>query len=279
MAAQLQLKTESERLMAGYLDENGYESNYEPTILGKKKRPDFRVRRRDTECLIDAKQRSPKSVPVGARGFDPIKGVRKLIANGRDKFREFDDCLCVLVLFNNGDWDTRLSPWHVFGAMLGDPGIVAGFNATAGRVDIETVRSAFLSRGGKMIRHYEPVEVYETAANISALLIVRQISLRREQFRIDFDTEVQRKEEALGRRITDEELFEATLAIGSRLGDDPRLVTQLRVCEHPFARHRLPENIFDGPYDERWSTTDHGLQRVFAGREVSQVEADPLDSF
>jgi hypothetical protein len=271
------LKTDSERLFSEYLDANDYCWDYEPVIAEKSKRPDFHIRRRRFQCYADAKERSAIRCPRRERRSDPIQGLRKLLEQGRKKFKEFGDDLCALVLYDTVDCDTRLCPWDVFGAMLGNPGFIADFDGHS--VNVRSARSVFLDRGGKMIRHYAPLQPYESTTNISAILILRQFSVRNELLKIEFDAEAKWNEATLQRKLTADELFETTLAIGQRLGDDPQLVTRVKVCVNPFAHHPLPEDIFNGPYDERWAMADDGLSRVFAGSEVSATEADPLDSW
>jgi hypothetical protein len=275
MTKQLSFKTKSEALFAGYLDSRCYAWEYEPQIAAQAKRPDFRARRRDVLCLIDVKERSAKPPPDKAHNFDPIEGARKLIENGREKFKHFDDYLCVLVVYNNGDCDTRLNVHSMFGAMLGNPGFSVNFDAQRGRVDIDTLQNGFLERGGKLIRHYNPLEPHESPKNMSAIVIMRELGLRAERVQARYQIVAGEMENKLRRSLTENERFELRLAIGADLGDDPQTVTQLMVCENPFARQRLPENIFDGPYDERWSVKSGVLDRVVAGSEIRSSEPDP----
>ena len=77
-------------------------------------------------------------------------------------------------------------------------------------------------------------------------------------------------------RLTDEE----RAAIVWDLGVTPTLrqIPRVVVCVNPFARHPLPENAFNGPYDERWALLDGALTRVHAGSQLSDVDADPFAS-
>ena len=38
----------------------------------------------------------------------------------------------------------------------------------------------------------------------------------------------------------------------------PELVMRMVVLDNPYARRRLPKELFRGPYDERWASTEHG---------------------
>jgi hypothetical protein len=52
------------------------------------------------------------------------------------------------------------------------------------------------------------------------------------------------------------------------LRETPKVV----VCINPFARHPLPDRLFDGPYDERWAIQNGTSQQVFAGAELKPEE-------
>ena len=123
MSAHTNFKTVSEQHFSCYLDEYRYAWTYEPQIEGKRKKPDFLACRDGVEFLCDTKERSPKAAPPGARHFDPIKPVRRLIDEGRLKFKEFAEKLCILVAYNNGDCDTRLDPTCIFARCWGILGL------------------------------------------------------------------------------------------------------------------------------------------------------------
>lgn len=268
MSSAPEFQTTSEKLLADYLDQHGYAWEYEPPISGKDKVPDFRIRRETVECLCDVKERSPKPLPPGARNFDPIKGIRKLIKSGREKFREFDCDLCSLVVYNNGDLDTLLLPDYIYGAVLGNPGIEFDFDASSGTLDTQTGRNVFLSRGGQMIRHYAPLEAHDSATNIGAIVILETYRVPNPAFDRAFREQSEEREKRLGRSLTEREecILNVSLleSIPAPLTEVPRLV----VCTNPFAHHPIPENVFNGPYDERWSIQENHLDRVFVGREL-----------
>ena len=237
MSLQTDFKTVSEELFSGYLDENGYKWTYEPEIVGKKKRPDFLVRRDGTECLCDTKERSPKPAPPGARCFDPIAPVRELINKGKKKFREFDDRLCVLVVYNNGDCDTRLDPTCIFGAMLGDPGFTLDFDPEAGSCDPESIRNVFLNRGGSMIRHYDPLEPHESKTNLSAVAALTSYRGPNPAFHSAFENEVKARYDRTRRELTPDERLEIRLSLLQSVPMTLRCAPKLVVCTNPFARH------------------------------------------
>lgn len=272
-----QFKTVSEQCFADYLDEYGYDWEYEPQFPGKSKKPDFRVRRDAIECLLDVKERSPKHAPPGARNFDPIKGVRKKIEEGREKFKAFGDHLCGLVLYNNGDCDTRFNPWCIFGAMLGDPGLTVPFDVKAGTLDVESAQSEFLPRGGKMIRHYTPLVPHESTMNISAVIVPSLYGVPNPEFDRAVQNEIDRRQDHLGRSLHADERAVVVWEVGPGVPPTLKRVPRVVVCTNPFARP-FPDSIFDSPYDERWAIHNDSLERVFAGSQVVDVEADPFEA-
>ena len=255
-----------------YLDEHRYSWTYEPQIEGKKKKPDFLARRDGVEFLSDTKERLPKPAPPGARHFDPIKPVRRLIDEGRLKFKEFAERLCVLVAYNNGGCDTRLDPTYVFGAMLGDPGFTLDFDPESGTCDPNSAQNVFLEHGGRMIRHYEPLEPRDSPNYISAVAALTLYRVPNPAFQRASaeEQEIQRLQK--GPDLTTHEKLEITYkllqSVPMTLREAPRVV----VCINPFARHPLPDNLFDGPYDERWAIQNGTLQQVFGGAELKPEE-------
>jgi hypothetical protein len=269
MSIRTPFRTVSEELFADYLDGLEYEWEYEPPIAGRSKVPDFRVRRASLEFLCEVKERSPKAPPPGARMYDPIEGGRKLIEAGRNKFGEFDEHLCALVVFNNCDFDTRLDPICIFGAMLGRLGMEWGFDSVAARVVPGTARNVFLERDGKMISHYDPFEPRAATANISSVVALGTYRVPNPAFECEFERESEKLKRQQRRDLTPGEKFELRYSILTKpipmtLREVPRVV----VCTNPFARHALPDELFCGQYDERWSIVDGQLRRVFAGCEL-----------
>lgn len=71
---------------------------------------------------------------------------------GRDKFKEYKDVTCGLVLCNLGNPFVTLSePDVVLGAMYGDSGFTFPVNTTTGVGDASQAKHAFLGNG-KMVR-------------------------------------------------------------------------------------------------------------------------------
>jgi len=133
--------------------------DYEPEISGKNQRPDYRLRYAATDLFLEVKEfrQGPKQQPPQGGAYDPYTAIREKIDSAREKFKNFKEQCCSLVLFNVDAWLVHLDDfWIIAGAMLGD----LGFSFP---VDMETGSAvgeptwAFLKRG-KMIdyKHLRP---------------------------------------------------------------------------------------------------------------------------
>ena len=276
MADNRKQKNHSERLFERYLEEYGYQWDYEPQTPGKSKRPDFLARRCGVECFLEVKERAPRAEVPDTKFINPIKGVRELIAKGRKTFKEFGECLCAVVLEATGDCETYLNPFCIFASMLGDPGFSVNFDAVAGTIDLPSMQNVFLHRGGKMIRHYVPLKLYESTKNISAIVVPSLYRVPNPAFDLAVQNEVERRVNDLGRILSAEERFEIRVGVMQSISQTLMSVPRVVVCANPFARHRLPDNIFDDPYDERWALKDNVLKRVFAGSQFANVNPNPF---
>lgn len=272
MSAHTNFKTVSEQHFSCYLDEYRYAWTYEPQIGGKRKKPDFLACRDGIEFLCDTKERSSKPAPPGFRCFDPIKPVRRLLAEGRLKFKEFADRLCVLVTYNNGDFDTRLDPTCIFGAMLGDPGFTMNFDPESGTVDPDSIQNKFLEHGGSMIRQYDPLIPGQAINNLAAVVALTSYRIPNPAFQHASAEEAKKRRIQKARDLTIHEELEIDYTLLQSMRMTLREAPRVVVCINPFASHALPSNLFDGPYDERWAIENSTMVRVFAGTEVKPEE-------
>jgi hypothetical protein len=147
------MKTRSEKLFEQYLDLNGFKGkcDYEPSISGKTKRPDYRLNYNGRECFFEVKElrKKPNEPKERSAIINPYSSLRKEINEARKKIKQFKDYPCSLVVFNIDDRQARLRPNYVFAAMLGNEGFEMDID-DKGRLVIETARNVFLD-GGKMI--------------------------------------------------------------------------------------------------------------------------------
>jgi hypothetical protein len=261
--------TYSEQVFATYLDNHGYAWDYEPEIEGQTSRPDFRIRHAGVELLCDVKQRDPTVMPEGGACIDPVGKVRDMLHRAIKQIAGFDDHLCTVALYNHGDYETRLDPFIIYGAMFGQPGFTFDVSTETGQGDPDSTRSVFLPRGGKMVKHYNPLELRNSPQNISAAIAIELHSPPNPEYeRASKEAELMKIAE-VDRALTFEEDRDIMIALlrqmRSRLEERPRLVT----CLNPYARHPFPkEQFFRGEYDEQWEIIDGRQTRTFLGPKV-----------
>src|SRR5712691_12231382 len=119
-------KNESETLFEQYLEAQGLgHFQYEPTISGTSRRPDYVIRYRGEIILFDVKQfeATTDDFKATSGSYDPYAPIREKINAGGRKFRDLDRFPCCLVLFNRAKPLVDLSWTFVCGAMLGDMAI------------------------------------------------------------------------------------------------------------------------------------------------------------
>src|SRR5580765_8447244 len=89
--------TEGELLFQNYLNAMHYTYEFEKVFPGKNKRPDYTVTRNEAQFLFDVKD-FEANMPLGFGAYDPYPPIREKIEQGRDKFKEFKEYPCSLVL-------------------------------------------------------------------------------------------------------------------------------------------------------------------------------------
>ncbi len=109
---------------------------------------------------------------------------------------------------------------------------------------------------------------------ISAVIVLERYEAYDPEFLRAFNTAVVDAQDKAGRLLTAGEKMDIRIRIDEQFGKSVKCcVPRVRVHENPFARIALPEEVFRGPYDERWRYADSLLQRVFAGVRLLEIEA------
>jgi len=263
----METKNESEKVFEQYLDQNGFQDKwtYEPSIPGKRKRPDYLLNWKGEEHFLEVKElRKKPNEPTWPAYFDPYSSLRTEINEVRKQFKEYKEYSCSLVVFNVNDRQARLDPLTVFGAMLGNLGLKMDYDPNKGEAVAGSERNAFLD-GGKMIDDKKGRLQNTTISSIVAL----------EEFRDD--SEIQKALMAELKKQSKTLTLEEKVAINMKIvknhhsGRVPRVV----VVKNPFARMPLPSDLFDGPFDERWrwrEDLNDKVERVFAGNKLKELE-------
>ena len=123
-----------------------------------------------------------------------------------------------------------------------------------------------------MIRHYAPLEAHESKTNLSAVVALTTFRVPNPAFDSECKKAVNDRSARERRELTWEERLEVRFSLLESIPMTLRRAPKLVVCTNPFARFPFPSNLFNGPYDERWSVPDGELKRVFAGAELAALE-------
>jgi hypothetical protein len=104
----METKNKSEKLFEQYLDQNGFQGKWEhePTIEGKRKKPDYMLIWKGNKCFFEVKElRKKPNEPSGkAMYFNPYPSLRSEIDEARKKFKEYKDPLLSRYKLNNNSW-------------------------------------------------------------------------------------------------------------------------------------------------------------------------------
>jgi hypothetical protein len=167
-------RTAGEVIFEEYLKSQRISFEFEKEHPGKIKRPDYTIEWDAATVVFDVKDFDPpEKFPTGFGYADPYARIREKIEQGRDKFKQFKEYCCGLVLHNLGQPHVSLNePDIMLGAMYGDSGFMFPVDTSTGVGDAGQVKQAFLG-GGKMIRPDRSQPQNTTLSAIIALMKIR----------------------------------------------------------------------------------------------------------
>lgn len=263
----METKNESERVFEQYLDQNGFQDKwtYEPSIPGKRKRPDYLLNWKGEEHFLEVKElRKKPNEPTWPAYFDPYSSLRTEINEVRKQFKEYKEYSCSLVVFNVDDGQARLKPIFVFGAMLGNLGLKMDYDPNKGEAVGGSERNAFLDSG----RMIDSKRALPQNTTISAVVVLDKFLDN-----IDVEKAMQGEMTRQGRKFTGPELVKVRMELYE--SHHVRSVPRVVVVENPYARVVFPGDLFSGPFDERWrwrEDLNDKVERVFAGNKLKELE-------
>ncbi|MDT8303691.1 MAG: hypothetical protein RQ760_19575 [Sedimentisphaerales bacterium] len=209
-------------------------------------------------------KKKPSEQTGRATCIDPYSSLRTKINDARKQFKDYKEYSCSLVVFCVSDKTFRSDPRIIFGAMLGNLGISAEFDTKRGRIIEGSKRDAFLG-GGKMI-DYKNRQRQNT--KISAIVILEQ-----------FLDNIEVKKAMINETKKHGNKFDMIEWIQVRLNlkrtHQVRCVPRLIMVENPFAQIPFPEDLFNGPFDERWRWDEEKngkIERTFVGDKLKEWE-------
>lgn len=247
-------RTRGEILFEQYLVSQSLPFEFEKEHAGKSKRPDYTIDWKGQTVVFDVKDFDPpERLPTGFGAYDPYTPIREKIDQGRDKFKQYKEHCCALVLHNAGRPLVSLDePYIMLGAMYGDSGFTFPVNTSTGIGDSGKLRRAFLGRG-KMLR---PSRAQPQNTTISAVIAVGLI-------RPHFQRLLDLVDENPNREIADcESESHKRIADYDSALEVPRVI----VWHNAVARIPFPDTLFRGTYD-----THFGIVRSEEGKVNQKV--------
>jgi excisionase family DNA binding protein len=272
LASFIRRRNVSELLFEEYAEEYKLgRLEYEPIFPGSTRRVDYRIAHDKYPLWFEVKEFDDDPTLFagsGGRAFDPHVGVRTKIAKAAEKFRDYDDECCSLVLFNER---TNLvdicTPRIVLGAMLGSVGFVVPFNETTGDWSGTQVIDNVFMDGGKM---FHPHIKTPQNTTVSAIIALERFNVGQHELQLA----VERKERAEQRSLPLEEHLAMLEANREGYG---RRVLRTIVYENPHAKRPLPSDVFTGPFDERWGQEGEVIKQTFIGQELQELNKTEHD--
>ncbi len=254
-------KNHAELLFEDYLRSLPVDFAYEPEVVGKSKRPDYRVEIDGNLYWFEVKEMAePELTPTG--GYDPTPPFEEKIDKARRKFAEFKDDCCILVLHGcksiyrlpmidvivSAAFGERITLEPACGQTLADEPFRFKFRGKAKlRPDKNTTISAIV-----ILQHYELQSRW-----VDAFYRVRR--------RIEVGEEV-------GPFAYAEE-FELMKDMEHKVEFKDSI--RALFFENPYARIPLPRNFLLGQLDQRWGMKDSSgwYTLILIGSELTRLRA------
>jgi hypothetical protein len=230
--------THSELLFERYLNERGISYEREPKVVGKQKRPDYRVISKGRSFHFEVKEFGEGGTVISGK-HDPLPSISEKIEAARKKFKEYKDDCCVAVFHACQSVIRSFHPPYVMSAAFGNE---VDTGSTSGTVfPDKPLRIRFSGRGSLQ---------QNLNTSISALVILQHFEIE-ERF-VDVFAELRKRYdrgESIG-PFDHAQLLETGTSWSDRIlhKDSVRAV----ILENPYARVRFPSWILNGPLDQRW---------------------------
>lgn len=251
-------KTHSELLFEQYLSGLAVSFEHEPNVPGKPKRPDYLIDGGSTRVWLevkefDATERRPKQ----GEGFSPCPAIARKIGRAREKFKEFREDCCALVLHSCKSIYRSTETDAVLSTMFGEY-----FQRTPLWLDsIEDVPSRF--------RFYGTAKLNKSSnTTLSAIIVLQHYGVN--ELWVSVNELLDR--EANGEKLPPGASFQLLAdhqsdAVEITHPDTVRCV----VLENPHARFVLPTQLFAGPFDQRWGRDGDDYTMLWTGAELVKL--------
>jgi hypothetical protein len=264
------VKTEAEVGFEDYLTQRGLRFEYE--ALPGNRKPDYLIHAPSGDCVVEMKQiEEPKSLTPG--GFNPDRFVRAKIDDARKQFREYKHLPCSLAIFSKS----------IFGPS--DPGVILSaafgpghqqYGRDGSRVDPRPTFYRFLNKSElPPERQFLADAMLSPAANTTFSAIILVIRYELNELHLEVWRRLYAKQET-GQEVRPNDQLRLLNELGPALVDKRRFGGTIRVVviENRHARIPFPEDLFRGPFDQRWGWQDGLCGPIWIGSELERLASD-----
>ena len=251
----------AELIFEDYLRSLSLDFVHEPEVLGKNRRPDYRVVIDGKLCWFEVKELlDPEVNPIG--GHDPTPPFEEKIDQARKKFAEFKDSCCILVLHSCKSIHRIAMIGTVLSAAFGE------------RVVVEPSRGQTISDEPFRFKFFGKAKLRPNVnTTISGIIILQHFQLEWRWVEAFYRIRERIEQgEQLGLFAYAEE-FELMKDLENRV--EFKGCVRALTLENPYARIPIPSGNLVGPLDQRWGAKDSSgwYTLVKLGSELEKLRA------
>ena len=255
----------AETVFEQYLAGHGIDWEYE-TLPGRKK-PDYLIPHAGGKCIVEVKEiEDPDPRPTA--GFHPDRPVRAKIHRARKQFREYKNHLCSLSVYSESMFGP-CEPSVMLAAAFGPGYQQAGRDFS--RIDPSPSFYRFLKRSALPAdKHFLAEPLLLPAANTTFSAMIMLTSWQLNEPHLEVWKRLYAQQEA-GQPIANQ--FDLLSELGPTLRDSQRFTGTIRVIvmENRHRRLPFPEDLFRGPFDQRWGWQDGWCGPVWVGEKLREL--------
>jgi len=230
-----------------------------------RKQADYAVKHRGANCIFEVKEfDGPETKPTG--GYSPLPPIRDRINRAREKFADYRDCCCGVVLWGSKSIYRTAHQSVVFPAAFGE-GVYA---EPEDSIDAGAEAQSFRFIGKAALTPKQNT-------TISGIVILAKYRLN--HVWVDAGRQMVAKRQR-GEEIRPGEQFDLCQQIYKEKGLQFSYEGTIRtiVLENPYARTPFPSDLFVGSFDQHWRLQSGWFRLAFIGSEIERLKFDKVPS-
>jgi hypothetical protein len=261
------VQSKAELVFEDYLARHGIIWEYE-TLAGLKK-PDYVIPHAAGKCIVEVKQIEDPN-PRPTKGYNPDRSVRAKIKSARKQLGEYKEHPCSLAVYSESMFGPY-EPSIILSAAFGPGYTQAGRDY--GKIDPSPSFYRFCNRSELPTdMHFLAKAMLSPVANrtFSALIMLSCYEIN--ELHLNVWKRLYAIQEA-GQPISNNDQFRLLEELGPELALERRYAGTVRVIvvENRHANVPFPEDLFRGPFDQRWGWRDEWCGPAWIGSELESL--------